>query len=300
MVSVVYANLEITMSWYSKEQPTRLDAQTIEGLHFLDGDIFARLLTLKYRDATSPFFNPDWLKNQKFPQVEFPSGEIFDIWESSNPAYGGIIHIYGEMDLPYFDTRDRAWEQADDIAEQVGYLARKRGEDRLEVIGHDEDEHFIVTYDNDQCRMTDITRVPPKYVEAPRPPVSREPLLDEESRTRLPLLRTNEDQGLEAEAQVKFFDPYTNWTWYASEASAILRDGTHKSLAEIDPHDPQIETVIFFGLVNGFELEFGYFSLAELEELRETWQGQVERDLLFIPKTLQELQEQHLRERGAL
>ena len=286
------------MSWIEKKQRTSLDNLPIHGLHYLDGDMLARLFALKYAEAQTPLFNPDWLKEQKLPQVQFPSGMTFDIWETGSPESGGIIHIYGEMDLPYFDTRDRAWEQANDIAEQVGYLARKRGADQLEVIGHDAGEHFLITYDNQERRIADIALV--KREERERPREQREPLLDQASRERLPKLYTNEEIGLEALAQVKFFTPSSNWTWYASEASAAMKDGTYKSLTEVDPNDSEIEDVIFFGLVDGFELELGYFSLSELESVGGGLTLPIERDRHFIPKTLSELQDQYRKERGEM
>ena len=45
----------------------------------------------------------------------------------------------------------------------------------------------------------------------------RHKLLDQESQKKLPQLYATEDQGLEADARVKFFTPDSNWTWYASE-----------------------------------------------------------------------------------
>lgn len=277
------------MSWIEKHQRASFDELPIHGLHFLDGDVLARIFALKYGAVETPLFNPDWLKEQKLPQVQFPSGQSFDIWETSSPESGGIIHIYGEMDLPYFDTRDRAWEQANDIAEQVGYVARKRGENGLEVIGHDEGEHFLITYDNQERRIADIALAKRERREAPQ----REPLLDQASRERLPKLYSNEDIGLSALAQVKFFTPSSNWTWYASEASAAMTDGTYKALTEVDPNDPNIEDVIFFGLVDGFELELGYFSLAELEGVGGGLQLPIERDRHFIPARLSDLQDTH-------
>lgn len=284
------------MSWVEKHHVSNFDTLPIQGLFYLDGDTFAQYLALKYGKVDVPFFNPEWLKNQKMAQVQFPSGETCDIWGTSHPESGGLIHIYGEMDLPYFSTRDEAWERADDIAQQVGYLARKRGEHQLEVIGHD-DEHFIITYDTQERRMADIARVQHEYGE--QPALRREPLLDQKSREQLPKLYTNEHIGLNALAQVKFFDPSNNWTWYASEASAAMTDGTYKALSEVAVDDPQIEAVIFFGLVNGFELELGYFSLSELEELGGGLQLPIERDRHFTPTALKDLQELHRRERNS-
>lgn len=286
------------MSWIEKKQRTSFDELPIHGLHFLDGDVLARVLALKYDETKTPFFNPEWLKEQKLPQVQFPSGLTFDIWESSSPESGGIVHIYGEMDLPYFDTRDGAWALANDIAEQVGYLARKRGTDQLEVIGHDAGEHFLITYDNQERRIADIALVKREEREAYQP--HREPLLDQASRERLPKLYANEEIGLNALAQVKFFTPSSNWTWYASESSAAMKDGTYKLLTEVDPNDPEIEDVIFFGLVNGFELELGYFSLSELESVGGGMTLPIERDRHFTPTTLKELQDNHRKERGEM
>ena len=98
-------------------------------------------------------------------------------------------------------------------------------------------------------------------------------LLDGESRAILPELYSNEHLGMDAIAPVKFFTPDGSWTWYASE---------------YDGED------LFFGLVSGFEVELGYFSLTELEGVRGSLGLPVERDLYFKPTTLYELQKQHL------
>ena len=67
------------------------------------------------------------------------------------------------------------------------------------------------------------------------------------------------------------------WTWYASEF-----DGE----------------AIFFGLVIGFEIELGYFSLKEMREVKGPLGLPIERDLYYNPKTLGELMERHRRERN--
>ena len=104
------------------------------------------------------------------------------------------------------------------------------------------------------------------------PPPVGEYLLDEKTRLKLPALRSGEELGLDAKAQIKFFTPDSNWTWYASE---------------FDGKD------VFFGLVSGFEVELGYFTLSELKEARGPLGLQIERDLHFEPKTLGELQKWH-------
>lgn len=68
-------------------------------------------------------------------------------------------------------------------------------------------------------------------------------------------------------AVVKFFTPASNWTWYGIEYDS--------------------EQKVFFGYVCGFEKEFGYFSLNELEEMNSA----VERDMYFSPTKLSELKD---------
>lgn len=59
---------------------------------------------------------------------------------------------------------------------------------------------------------------------------------------------------------VKFFTPWSNWTWYVTE---------------FDGEDE------FFGLVHGFEKVLGYFSLSELQSTRGPRGLKIERDLYF-------------------
>ena len=66
-------------------------------------------------------------------------------------------------------------------------------------------------------------------------------------------------------AQVKFFTPWTNWTWY---------------ILEFDGEDT------FFGKVIGFEAEMGYFSLSELQSITGPGGLGIERDLYWKPKPL--------------
>jgi hypothetical protein len=103
-----------------------------------------------------------------------------------------------------------------------------------------------------------------------------ENLLDPSSREKLPELYSKEDRGLDALALVKFFTPDSSWTWFASE---------------FDGED------IFYGLVVGLEVEFGYFSLKELQSVRGPWGLPIERDLYFEPETLRELFQKHKQER---
>ena len=88
-------------------------------------------------------------------------------------------------------------------------------------------------------------------------------LLTKEIRAALPPLYSNENTK-DPKAIVKFFTPYHNWTWYATE---------------FDGDDT------FFGLVDGLDKELGYFSLAELESLGP----KLERDTWFSPTPLSQL-----------
>lgn len=121
-------------------------------------------------------------------------------------------------------------------------------------------------------------------------PQGRGELLDAESRARLPELYSQEEKGLDALAQIKFFTPDSSWSWYASEGSSVDKDGYYDT-------DKVKVDFIFFGLVSGLELELGYFSLAELEAVRGPLGLPIERDLDFEPKTLRELKACHEQQR---
>jgi hypothetical protein len=55
---------------------------------------------------------------------------------------------------------------------------------------------------------------------------------------------------------------------------------------------------LFFGLVSGFEVELGYFSLKELKEVKGPMGLPIERDLYYEPKSQKELMELHIKQRG--
>jgi len=96
----------------------------------------------------------------------------------------------------------------------------------------------------------------------------RHKLLTKALREQLPPLYSQDGKGDDAIAHVKFFSPYSNWTWFVTE---------------FDGKDT------FFGLVQGLEEELGYFSLSELDQV--TVMGgipAVERDLYFKPAPLKD------------
>lgn len=93
-------------------------------------------------------------------------------------------------------------------------------------------------------------------------------LLPNEIAASLPPLYSQEGKGEDAVAQVKFFTPWTGWTWYASEYDPAQR--------------------LFFGIVVGHEREFGYFSLDEMEAIEGPGGLRIERDLYWSPRPLKE------------
>ena len=62
----------------------------------------------------------------------------------------------------------------------------------------------------------------------------------------------------------KFFDPTGSWSWYVMNQ---------------DPSDPDY----LWGIVKGFEVEMGSFSLSELQAVRGRFGLGIERDLHFHP-----------------
>lgn len=95
-------------------------------------------------------------------------------------------------------------------------------------------------------------------------------LLTDEIRQRLPKLYDTQEQK-DPILQVKFFTPWTSWTWYATE---------------FDGQD------VCFGLVEGLETEWGYFSLHELEAIRGPGGLRIERDLYFDPTPASDIDKQ--------
>ena len=93
-------------------------------------------------------------------------------------------------------------------------------------------------------------------------------LINDEIKRVLPKLYEQDGKGLNAIVYIKFFTPDSNWTWY---------------VMEFDGKD------LFFGLVDGFEKELGYFSLSELQSVKGSLGLKIERDLYFKPTKLKNL-----------
>jgi len=92
-------------------------------------------------------------------------------------------------------------------------------------------------------------------------------LLTKALKKKLPKLYS-QDNIKDPTAQVKFFCPWNQWTWYG---------------IEFDGEDT------FFGYVVGLENELGYFSLSELKSLKGFMGLRIERDLYFKPKLMSEI-----------
>lgn len=82
---------------------------------------------------------------------------------------------------------------------------------------------------------------------------------------------------------VKFFAPWSGWTWYVTEGCPIkkLPDGTY----EVAPAS-ECDSWLFFGYVEGLENEMGYFTLYELESITGPFGLKIERDMYFTGKML--------------
>ena len=62
----------------------------------------------------------------------------------------------------------------------------------------------------------------------------------------------------------KFFDPCGSWSWYVMEGE-----------------ERENGNWMFYGLVDGFEKEWGYFTLHELESVKGPFGLGIERDIFF-------------------
>ncbi len=78
----------------------------------------------------------------------------------------------------------------------------------------------------------------------------------------------------------KFFTPDSNWTWFITEGG------------------PEGDHFLFFGYVIGFEEEWGYSALSDLESVSGPWNLPIERDLHFSPGPWSEVIARFRKEHG--
>ena len=91
-------------------------------------------------------------------------------------------------------------------------------------------------------------------------------LMTKEIEGKIPALYSTEQSDYkDIRVYAKFFHPASSWTWYA---------------LEYDPKDK-----MFYGLVNGYVKELGYFSLQELQEVSYPMGIRIERDKYWNDST---------------
>jgi hypothetical protein len=217
------------------------------------GRIYMTFYGLGYHEYRERWITEEWYWYQANPHPELIRQQLYKE-EAQELLKERMEDIRPDIRPDTQTERGKLFEMLADLTDEDGALAE------LQDIGNLVD--WLVDDSGDALEI-----IPP----------TGENLLDEKSRKKLPELYNGEEKGLDAIAQVKFFTPDAQWTWYASEF-----DGEN----------------IFFGLVSGLELEFGYFSLNELKEVKGPMGLPIERDLHFEPKSLRELRDQHQGERG--
>jgi hypothetical protein len=107
--------------------------------------------------------------------------------------------------------------------------------------------------------------------------MAKQKLMTKELERQFPKLYSTEKvKAKDKKVIAKFFSPSSNYTWYAVE------------------YDPKI--MQFFGLVDGHELEWGYFSLEDFEEINAKFYANqsrvwIERDMYFGTPLVSEVRE---------
>lgn len=96
-------------------------------------------------------------------------------------------------------------------------------------------------------------------------------LMPRDLAARTPALYATDGQGNDVIVQARYYLDRTYWEWF---------------LIEYDGED------LCFGLVSGFEVELGYFTLSELESAAEFISDKVRLDTDFEPKPLADVREQ--------
>lgn len=215
-------------------------------------------------DILSQLYHQEWIAGKKYPLISFPSGLSREVWESAQQRDEASVQILGVLDLPYKSTSDEAHERLLALPEEQGLVVSRYRANTLRILSRYSGRGYYISYDDQAERMTDIRAFPEEAMQ----------LLDGETRALLPELYANEKLGMKAVAPLKFFTPDSNWTWYPTE---------------FDGDD------LFFGLVSGYAVELGYFSLTELEGVRGMFGLPIERDLYFEPQTLEEIKQLHER-----
>ena len=98
-------------------------------------------------------------------------------------------------------------------------------------------------------------------------------LMTKEIEKKIPALYSQDGKDpKDVRIAVKFFTPWSNWTWFATEGQKT-EDGDW----------------LFFGMVHGHEKELGYFNLRELQSVNGPFGLKIERDMYYGEHTLDEV-----------
>lgn len=245
-----------SMAWKEKQLPTPFDNQTITGLWMLDGDLMAKQ------------YSQPRLSGKKYPLIQFPSmrdyalehadlAQLNNIESDQIQPKSDALHLFGGVHIPLHASGRDILDLLVDQATESGILVSITGSGglRLKTDSDLNSPEYLIDFDQRTDRITNVRRLPEYAID----------LMPEEIRAALPPLYSTEGTGNSSIAVAKYFTPDATWTWYATE---------------FDGRD------IFFGLVDGFEMELGYFSLKELECVRGQFTLPVERDLYFEPQPL--------------
>ena len=116
---------------------------------------------------------------------------------------------------------------------------------------------------------------------------------------KLPARYANESIGLDAPVVFKLFYPDFDWTWFISEGTPYVKNASgeqeefenYQAVLDAGYTADDIEEWVFFGLVDGFDAELGYFHLSELLATKGKMGCSIERDKYFADATLKEVME---------
>lgn len=212
-------------------------------------------------DVIAERYSQEWARGKKYPLITFPSGTDREITRDQDVER---IHLSGTTTVSLSEPYSDAVRRLRIETHQYGLRIFDDEEGAVLITQNDTNRGYGLRFDVLTNELLNIVPIPL--------PEEAMELLPGHLRAVLPPLYSQEKKGLDAIVPIKFFTPDANWTWYPTE---------------FDGND------LFFGLVSGFEVELGYFSLTELEAITGPFHLPIERDLYFEPATLADLQARH-------
>ena len=136
------------MSWISKEHGTPFDHTPIEGLFFLDGDAYSRVIE---RDTTI---------GMKYPKIAFPSGRAYEV--SVHGEQQLWVHLFADFAVPLFSDRDTAFTHLNTritSTDYIAYFVHPVNDDSVLIWGKTEQERLLVSYHQSLQLIRDIQGV---------------------------------------------------------------------------------------------------------------------------------------------